>query len=80
MARQFTQKHYTAVADAIVEAYNHPALVIAHKGMSTDAERRAARHGIALVEGSFVDLFLKDSDKFDCTKFHKHIESRKAAS
>lgn len=79
MARTFTQKHYIAAADAIVAAYNHPALVIAHKGMSTETERRAARHGIALVEGSFVGAFIADSEKFDCNKFHKYIESRKVS-
>lgn len=76
MARQFTQKHYTAVADTLVAAYKHPALTIAHKGMSTEDQRRAARHGIALVRGAFVGVFIADSPKFDCEKFHKYIETR----
>jgi len=81
MARTFTQKHYIAVADAIVEAYNAPD----HIGtrLAPDArgkQRYAVTLGVGKVEAQFVGLFLADSEKFDFNKFHKYIEARRQRS
>lgn len=77
MTRKFTQRHYIAVADALVKAYQHPALAIGHKGMSTEAERHGARVGIGLVTSEFVRVFSEDSERFDFEKFQKYISDRK---
>jgi len=74
MARQFTQKHYVAVADALVEAYRHPA--ISTSVLYTEGAHNAARLGINLVRAEFVRMFSQDATEFDCDKFHKHIETR----
>ena len=65
MARKFSQRHYIAVADALVEAYRHPAI-------DSDLETR----GIHKARASFVKLFSADSGKFDSGKFHKYIEGK----
>jgi hypothetical protein len=72
MARTFTQKHYIAVADALVEAYQHPAVTTGV--LRTEAESRSVTLGINLVRGAFVGRFTADSEKFDGQKFHRYIE------
>jgi len=77
MARTFTQKHYIAVADTLVAAYNAPD----HIGtrLAPDAlgkQRRAVSLGTGKVLAQFDRIFSADSEKFDSHKFHKYIESR----
>ena len=67
MARTFTQKHYIAVADALVEAYQHPAVTTGV--LRTEAESRSVTLGINLVRGAFVGRFTADGQKF-----HRYIE------
>lgn len=75
MARTFTKKHYTAVADALVAAYQHPANngVFQHV---TKVDSRSAQHGIGTVLAEFVKLFSEDSEAFDCDRFHQYVNSR----
>lgn len=65
MARTFTQKHYIAIADALVEAY---------QACDLDADTSVfASLGIDKQRAVFVRRFTADSAKFDAVKFHCYI-------
>ncbi len=80
MARQFTQKHYTAVADIIVAAYNAPDHIGTRLAPDARGDKRYhVQFGVGKVLAQCVGAFIADSEAFDCDRFHKYIESRKEA-
>lgn len=62
MARTFTQKHYIAVADAIVQATQW-----------TRPDDHEVLRGISRLRNSLTSSFNKDSEKFDIKKFDNYI-------
>lgn len=78
MARKFTQRHYIAVADTIIAAYE----AADHIGMSllpdkSGKVRYGINFGIGKVTAQFIGTFSADSERFDCDKFHSYIKARR---
>lgn len=71
MAQKFTQRHYIAIADCIIEATR---LIdeAQRNGQTTAGER----HGVSIMRLALEDTFKRDSARFDHDKFQGYIAKR----